>query len=407
MKQEQVFLCESCGSIMEFDVKSQTLKCPHCGLSIEINHYEEQIIEHPLTIKAKQRLTVEEKETKTIQCQGCGAKLEVEQFDATIECPYCGSHYVIADMQEDGIIPDGVIPFRIDSNKLKEIFRNWIKKRWFAPNALKHLYQRDKFIGVYVPYWTFDAKIHCPYRGRGGRHRVERYRDSKGNEQTRTVIDWYPVTGVMDTFFDDIQVPASNRFQDELLEGIEPFSFQGLKSYSKEYLSGYVAENYSVALEDGHEEAKTEMKIQLENMAYEDILKRYDCADVIQISPRFSKETYKYILVPIYATSYHYKNKTYQVVVNGQNGRIKGEYPKSPVKITAMIIVIMLALLGIYMFSETDSKKEIGNTELNIEQQVVYRKVEVEQTALYTIDKKIENQLGGVVWDYFQDNLQM
>ena len=376
MKQEQVFLCESCGSIMEFDVKSQTLKCPHCGLSMEIAHYEERIIEHPLTLKAKQRMAVEEKETKTIACQGCGAKLEVEQFDATAECPYCGSNYVLADIQEDGIIPDGVVPFRIDSNRLKEIFQKWIKKRWFAPNELKHLYQRDKFVAVYVPYWTFDAKTHCPYMGRGGRCRIERYRDSKGNEQTRTVIDWYPVTGVIDYFFDDIQVPASMRFQDGLFQGIEPFSFHDLRSYSKEYLSGYMAENYSIPLEDGHKEARDEMKWKLEEMAHQDILRRYDCAEALHISPRFSGETYKYILVPVYSTSYHYKNKQYTVVINGQNGRIKGEYPKSPIKITAMVVAVIFALILLYIFSESDNQTEIGQMDTSTNQQIACMEIE-------------------------------
>ena len=109
MEEQQVFLCEACGSIMEFDAISQTLKCPHCGNSVEIEHHAERIVEHPLTIQAKQKMTVEQKTTKTIECQGCGAKLEVSQFEATAECPYCGSHYVISGEQEEVMIPDGEI----------------------------------------------------------------------------------------------------------------------------------------------------------------------------------------------------------------------------------------------------------------------------------------------------------
>ena len=371
MAEEQVFLCEACGGIMEFDAKSQTLKCPHCGNSIEIENHQERIVEHPLTLKAKQRMTIEEKATQTIECQGCGAKLEVSQFDATAKCPYCGSSYVLANQQEEGMIPDGVVPFYIDSRKLKDIFQRWIKRRWFAPNELKRLYQRDKFTGIYVPYWTFDAKTYCPYTGRGGRYRVERYRDSEGNEKTRTVIDWFYVSGIVDHFFDDVQIPASTRFQDGLFQGIEPFSFQNLKSYSKEYLSGYMAENYSISLEEGHEQAMEEMEEKLREIARQDILMRYDCADSIHIAPRFSKETYKYILVPIYSTSYHYKNKQYTVVINGQNGRVKGEYPKSPVKITAMVFAIILAFLLLYIVSEGDKRSDVGMIENSANQQVI------------------------------------
>ena len=376
MKEEQVFLCEACGSIMEFDAISQTLKCPHCGNCIEIENHEERIIEHPLTIQEKQKVKVEQKETKTIECQGCGAKLEVSQFDAAAECPYCGSHYVLSMEQKDLLIPDGVVPFRVDQSQLKEIFQTWIKKRWFAPNELKQLYQRDKFTGIYIPYWTFDAQADCTYTGRGGRYRTEHYTDSEGNEKTRTVTDWYYVTGRIHHFFDDIQIPASTRFKDGLFNGIEPFSFHELKSYSKEYLSGYMAENYSIDLETGHQEALRDMESQLENQAMEEILMRYDCADCIQISPRFSKETYKYLLVPVYSTSYQFKNKQYTVVINGQSGRVKGEYPKSPVKIGITILIIVLAFFLGYLALDTwEGREEIGQQQ-SIQKEVFWEEEE-------------------------------
>ena len=161
-------------------------------------------------------------------------------------------------------------------------------------------------------------------------------------------------------FFDDVQIPATTRFKEGLFQGIQPFSFHELKSYSKEYLSGYLAENYSVDLESGHQEALSEMEGELRALAEQEILARYDCADSIHISPRFSKETYKYVLVPVYSTSYHYKNKQYTVVINGQSGRIKGEYPKSPVKIAIATIIAILAVIFGYMLisatSSTDSK---------------------------------------------------
>ena len=98
---------------------------------------------------------------------------------------------MLSSEQKDVLVPDGVVPFRVNETKLKELFQTWIKKRWFAPSELKRLYQRDKFLGVYVPYWTFDAKSDCSYTGRGGRFRTEHYKDSEGKEHTRTVTDWY------------------------------------------------------------------------------------------------------------------------------------------------------------------------------------------------------------------------
>ena len=62
-------------------------------------------------------------------------------------------------------------------------------------------------------------------------------------------------------------------------------------------------------------------------------------------------ETYKYIFIPVYSTAYMYKDKHYNVLINGETGKIKGEYPKSPIKIAAIIIVILGILFGIYLAS--------------------------------------------------------
>lgn len=347
--ERNIFHCEACGGIMEFDVKTQTLKCPNCETSIEIEHDSDKIVEHPLTLDATRRCRVEEKETSTLNCNGCGASIEVTQFDAAISCPYCGSDYVLSNQQEDTLIPDGVIPFKIDKRELTKLFRQWIKKRWFAPNKLKKLYQHGGFCGIYAPYWTFDGEADCPYTGEGGIRRTVHYKDSEGKDRTRIETDWYDTRGRIEHFFDDIQIPATNKFKKGLFSGIEPFNFNGLVSYSPDYLSGYLAENYSIDLDTGHSEAREEMKDQLRQMAEREIERRYDTSRSIGISPRFDRETYKYLLVPIYSTTYSFKHKTYTVVINGQDGTIKGEYPKSALKIIVLILFIIIICVLIYM----------------------------------------------------------
>ena len=52
------------------------------------------------------------------------------------------------------------------------------------------------------------------------------------------------------------------------------------------------------------------------------------------MNEHYDAETYKHVLLPVYSTAYRYKNKTYTVLINGQTGRVKGEYPKSVAKIT-------------------------------------------------------------------------
>ncbi|MCR5624567.1 MAG: hypothetical protein K6G11_04915, partial [Lachnospiraceae bacterium] len=281
-------------------------------------------------------------------------------------CPYCGSSYVLSNKQIDVITPDGIIPFTIDKVKLNQVFSAWIKGRWLAPNDLKNLFQKGKFQGVYLPYWTFDAKCRSSYTAQGGRRRTEHYKDSEGNDQTRTVTDWYPTSGEVGHFFDDVQTTASTRLKGGLLKGIQPFDFKGLVSYDPKYLSGYLSENYSISLEDGHKTARKIMEDKMKSLASQQVLRQYDEVKNINLISHYSEETYKYVLVPAYSTSYSFKGKVYNVVINGQNGKVDGEYPKSYVKIALIVIAIIIVLVIIFAASSS-SGAEIETDKSTIE----------------------------------------
>lgn len=288
-----------------------------------------------------------------MQCPSCGAMVEVEPNSTAKDCPYCGTAFVLAEKQTDVIVPDGVVPFQIDKKKVGEVFHKWIKGRFFAPNELKHLYQQDKLQGIYIPYWTFDAKADAVYHAEGGRNRIVEYRDSKGERHTRTEVTWYPTSGNVSNFFDDVLVRASNKLDTYLLRQIEPFHTKDIPAYSPNYLSGYSAEIYTVNLSDAHREAKEEMKTELRRLAEQDVLRRYDQVRGLRLNDNYRDETYKYVLLPVYSTAYQYKNKQYHVLINGETGRVQGEYPKSVAKIL-LVIAGILILIGLF-FMATDA----------------------------------------------------
>src|SRR5574344_590280 len=237
---DNIYYCSNCGGVMVFDAKTQTLKCPNCETQVKIVNDKDNIVEHNFTKKAEKTITVQEKSSSTMQCKGCGAKVEISADCTATQCPYCGANYVLAEKQEDALIPDGVVPFKIDKNDVRETFTKWIKRRWFAPNKLKQLYESDKIQGVYVPYWTFDADVVGDYSAEGGKHRKVEVKESDGSTSTKTETDWYNTHGCVKEFFDDVQVKASKNMKASLLKGIEPYDTkQQLVSYSPQYLSGY------------------------------------------------------------------------------------------------------------------------------------------------------------------------
>lgn len=373
-----IYYCKSCGGIMEFDVRSQSLKCPNCGTMEKIEGNQRAVKEHALTSYAKREIKAEEKHSSTMQCPSCGATVEVEATSTAKDCPYCGTAFVLADKQLSSIVPDGVLPFRIDRNRVGELFRKWMKGRWLAPGELKNLYQQDKLQGIYIPYWTFDAKARASYRAEGGTdHQVE-YRNSKGERETRTEIRWQPTHGSVSHFFDDVLVHASDRLDDGLIRKIEPFHTTDIPAYSPDYLSGYSAEVYTVDLADAHRRARSQMERELRSMAEQDVLRRYDHVRNLRMDDRYEDETYKHVLLPVYATAYHYKNKQYTVLINGETGRIEGEYPKSPAKIALIVLLAVLAA-GIFMFATSRGREDTYGQGSGYETCIEYEYEEIQE----------------------------
>ncbi|MFN2237295.1 MAG: hypothetical protein ACK2U1_23950, partial [Anaerolineales bacterium] len=68
--------------------------------------------------------------------------------------------------------------------------------------------------------------------------------------------------------------------------------------------------------------------------------------------------TFKYVLLPLWIGTYHYQGKPYQVLVNGQTGKVSGEKPRDSIKtimiftgmiLSLLIILSFLALFGLQM----------------------------------------------------------
>lgn len=391
---EQVYKCESCGGIMEFDPNTQTLKCPNCDNSVIISGNRKDIVEHSFTGGVARTYSVKEKQSSTMMCKGCGATIEVSGDATAAICPYCGSSYVLSDKQEEAIIPDGVIPFQFDTNQVKLIFGKWIKKRYFAPNSLKHLYQEGKIQGRYIPFWTFDARCTGSYTGFGGKNRTETYKDSDGNEHTKTETDWYPTSGPINHFFDDVLISGTKNFRSSLVSGMGTYNTKALEGYKPEYFSGYLSETYTVDLNTAHREAVSDMDSELREIARKDILRRYDEARDIRLNVRYNDETFKHIMVPVYATSFFFKNKNYTVLINGQNGTIKGEYPKSPAKIIALIVVIIAALVALWAFLNRNNDSFFAdNTQYESAYEIVaegdYSEVEYSESDYTEVDYSV------------------
>lgn len=356
MKLERIFPCEQCGAKLNFSAATGELICPYCSHVNVIERQFSQIVErdYEKALGELRRFTEAPREITSLKCPTCAATFELDEDTHATSCPYCGSAVVNKVDLYRPIKPQALLPFKITKKESGEIFRKWLKTRWFAPNKLKRYSGADSdLLGIYVPFWTYDSDTHSRYTGRRG----EEYQVSEnymatinGKSQMRrrnvTKVRWYDVSGSLDQHFDDVLVMGSQSLPDLLNQ----WDLENLVDYDASYLSGFESEVYQVSLESGFEKSKKIME-----RAIRRSIKRQIGGDrqrITSLSSNYSHITFKHILLPIYASAFLFNGKHYQYVINGRSGELQGERPYSVVKIASAVMAVLLIIGVIYYFTQ-------------------------------------------------------
>ena len=345
--------CPCCGGVMDFDPKTGGLTCPYCGNteSISVNKEEPSSAEELDLSKADQ---VENcnwgTEKKTVICKACGAESVYDALEISAVCPFCGSNQVMEAANSNTMAPGGVVPFQITDKQASELFKGWIKRKWFCPKLAKESAKAKHFKGVYLPYWTFDAKTKSEYSGEYGKDK--RKKGPNGEERVETT--WYPTKGQYSENFDDELICATTNHNQSMLMGVEPFRTAENKVYKPEYVAGFAAERYAIGVKEAWEMAKEVIRGKLKSNIRSKILREKNADHVrnLRVDTIFSGLTYKYLLLPVWISSYKYKDKVYQFMVNGQTGKVSG---KTPISIPKVIITVVGALLIIALIAWMNS----------------------------------------------------
>ena len=347
----ETFICQNCGGTMKFNIKKQKFECSSCKTEYDLQTLSDVVKEHDFnSYLDREKTTVPFEGMAVVACRQCGMEISFSESQFSANCPMCGSSQIATVKQSAGIPPDGLIPFKIDKKDAQEKFRAWVKSRWFAPNDFKKRYGEGGLLGMYLPFWTYDAYAVSSYTGRGGKNRREKLKDGK----ERTVTDWYPVSGVVSASFDDLQIFASNKKEESVVSGILPYdTINSAKPFAEGYLSGYYAEVYKIKADAGFESAKRIMESELRNLADRDIRRTYDRADVQSLSTKYSNVTYKHVLLPLWSSAFGYKGKTYNYAVNGETGKVSGSRPYSAIKITLAILGVIAAISALLWSADT------------------------------------------------------
>ena len=352
--QSESFKCPNCGGHQVFDPDTQNLKCEQCGSLIAIPPEQHRsIVEYDFSSAEDQDGRDWFTGNRVVRCASCGAQTVLAQYAMATRCSFCGSTQVVDIDQSPGIRPEAVVPFKLDSKKASELFRKWLGKKIFAPKAVRQEAKPDRFTGVYLPYWTYDSHTITQYAGLGGEYYyvTEFYtvtENGRSVQKTRQVrhTRWFPVSGTYTEAFDDILVQAGGSDQSALLAKLQPYNLAELQPYQPDFLSGYGASHYEIPLQDGFEEAKGIMDAAIRNGIRDQV--HTDELQLNQVDTTFKDIRFKHILLPVWLSSFRFRQKQYRYLINGQTGRVSGTYPLSPIRIALAVIGGIILTAGIY-----------------------------------------------------------
>lgn len=331
------YKCPCCGGNLVFSSEIQKLRCPSCGNEIDMDTIRQyaEIVESVEEQKdtfdweedsrgSQGEWKAREKDgRKVYTCPSCGGDVDADQTTAATKCPYCDSPVILPGQVSGEFHPDLIIPFQLDQDAVKEVFKEYCKGKKLLPRGFWSEHNIKEITGVYAPFWMFSC------RAKGAviydAEKIKKWRD---DYYEYTQSDLYLVTREGDMFFEYVPVDGSVELDDTYMEAIEPFGMEMAEKFEEGYLSGYEAFKYDVPKEKCRRRAEERIKSSFEDTLNQSVNKN-EYQTIIQKSSRIDCKNgrVQYALLPVWTFNVKYKDKTYSYAVNGQTGKVAGNLP--------------------------------------------------------------------------------
>ncbi len=348
--------CRQCGAHLRYDIPSRALRCAHCGT------------EHPLPSPSlptwpglppdysSAELQAEPIGRDMLRCRSCGAVTELSRRTASLACPFCGSPQVVREKGGVRLIPpQAIIPFQLDEQAAVQALQEWLGAGFLHPGDLAEKAELLRIHGSYQPIWGFKGLAKVSYRLNSGGY--------------RGTLPMVPSVQEQHIAVDDILLPASYSLDEDMLRRIEPIDLGEAVAFRPEYLAGWPAEVYQVALADATLRARERMSAQGRQKAQALAPVLADPIDTFDLGASnwgksgrrqqqeityrvefctMQLDSYIHLMLPVWQGAYRYRGRTYAFAVNGQTGQVGGQAPRSA---AAVALVAGYAVVGLVLIA--------------------------------------------------------
>ena len=241
-----------------------------------------------------------------------------------------------------------IIPFKNEKEKAIEAFKSFNKGRPLMPNFFNDEKNIEKIKGVYIPFWLYDVKVNGELDATSTTSTTWTVGDT-----VYTKTDTYRLEREGEMSFNKIPVDGSTRFDNDIMNTIEPFNYSELEEYNHAYLSGFLAEKYDVDEETSFKDAEERSLNSARDTIKDDM--GMGIKTIVNDTLASTKLLTKYVLLPVWMINVKYKDKFYTFAMNGQTGEFVGNIPVDKKKafiygILTFVITFILVVLISYIF---------------------------------------------------------
>lgn len=361
------YKCPGCGADMQYDSQSQKLKCDSCGREMDVEEAvysgadvdegsskdapepELYSAEHIPDETEFERIAPEQgastyvdDEGRQYMCKNCGAVVVTTADTIATHCSFCGAPVMLGDRLTGQLAPAKILPFEISREQAGEAFRKWCHNGRLTPRGFMSADRVKNITGMYVPFWLYDLE------GNGEADatatRVRTY--TRGN-YIYTETKYYHVYRRVHLAYRGVPADASKKMDDTLMDRLEPFPYEKLKSFQVPYLAGYLAEKYDYTDED----MMPRVNARVNNYADEYLrstISGYSTVSFNRKDIHLQKVNAHYTLLPVWMVCYDYQDTEHIFAMNGQTGKIVGKPPLSKEKIAAWFAGISAGVFALF-----------------------------------------------------------
>ncbi|MDI9498879.1 MAG: hypothetical protein QM270_10415 [Bacillota bacterium] len=345
--------CPNCGAGIAYQPDVGAYRCDFCRSSFTTAEMNELTAKRNLSQQRHEDIAsrpagsgVDQAHIHGYNCQSCGAQVVTTDTTTATFCYYCHNPVIITGRLHGDFLPDQMIPFRISREQAEESFKKWTGSKRLLPDDFTSASTLEKLTGLYLPYWYTNAHCDIKYQGTSVSSRTWTSGDI---EYTETTTRRHVRYG--DVELRDVGMVAFSKFDEDLLNGISPYSMDDAEAFQMPLLSGYLSESFDRSRDDMTEPMNQQAGSHA-NAVLNQSLSPYIVRDEQRDITVFLGD-WLYTLLPTWVLTYNYNKHTYVYAVNGQTGQTYGELPLDRRKLAILsgiiaAVVLVLLLVGGY-----------------------------------------------------------